>query len=341
MVRRALFIVNACAAVGHNSVQVETLRKILASELPQGTRLELLTATNHGQVRTASRDFLAQESAPCLIVAGGGGGTLGAVIEGLCEGRDPGQLPGDGRVLVAPLRMGSGNVLARRFGIPRDPETALRQLSAQLRTGRTAPCCVLRCEFDGPERARYAATLGGIGQFGRIPGDIARWHRRLPALHRRAADWLGVERLTQIEYGLGLLIRSVWCGLHPAEVESIGVRAGGRRFRFRLFAGATLNFGFKGMPVDPGMGVEDPAFTVALLPARGRWAPLAALLSPARMRRETVAFRIGESDRIEFSLPAGEATESFLDENPRCFSQSLTIQVAGTLAFVPGLSYPN
>ena len=121
-----------------------------------------------------------------------------AVIEGICGQRDASTpLPGRERVRVGALRMGSGNVLAKQFGVPRDPVAGLRGLLENLKAGRTVPCCVMRCEVwksSGHSELHHAATLGGLGQFGRIPSDLARWHARLPGLRASTARLFGIER---------------------------------------------------------------------------------------------------------------------------------------------------
>ncbi len=224
MVERTLFLINASAATGHSSTAIDRLRAVAENSLGRRTDLQVRIVENHPQAKAQTHAFLTACDTPALIISGGGGGTLSAVIEGICKGSEPGSLPGPGRVRIAPLRMGSGNVLARQFGVPRNPVVGLNGIVSNLLTDRTAPCCVMRCEIDSLPEVRYAATLAGFGQFGRIPRDLAHWHRRLPRLHRLLAQRLGVERLTQIEYGLALLLRSAWCALYPKAAETVEVQ---------------------------------------------------------------------------------------------------------------------
>src|ERR687886_3057349 len=140
---------------------------MLAELLGEQERLQVEVVEDHLAARACSNEFLRASDAPAVVIVGGGSGTLRAVIEGLCEGRAAGELPGRERGRVGALRMGSGNPLARQFGVPQDPETGLRGIIENLRAGRTAPCCVLRCETgtrgDRTE-VHHAATLGGFGQ---------------------------------------------------------------------------------------------------------------------------------------------------------------------------------
>ena len=299
---------------------------------------------DHPTARARASEFLAASDAPALILVGGGGGTLRAVIEGLCEGSDAGRLPGRDRVLVGALRMGSGNVLAREFGAPRDPEAGLRGIIENLRAGRSAPCCVTRCEVDTQgehTEVHYAATLGGLGQLGRVPGDLARLQRRLPTLHKILARLLGIERLTNVEYALALLIRSASCAvLDGSTAEKVEVCMRDRKEVMRLLAGVVMNFPVKALPVDPGVRAEEEELSLHLIPYTGRLSALLLVFAPRRLLRGALRIRIkGSEERVEVRLVDRDFAEFFLDEDPMVFYGRLTLQVAGSLTFVPGPEY--
>src|SRR2546430_1305025 len=77
--------------------------------------------------REAAGQWLAARPAvPAVVIAGGGGGTLRAVVEGACDGRPA--LPARDTIRIGGLRMGSGNVVAKRLGVPRDPLAGARHL---------------------------------------------------------------------------------------------------------------------------------------------------------------------------------------------------------------------
>jgi hypothetical protein len=239
--------------------------------------------------------------------------------------------------------MGSGNVLARQFGIPRDPEAGLLGIIGNLRVGRTVPCCVMRCETgtsgDRME-VHYGATLGGFGQLGRVPGDLARWEHRLPAAHKVAAKLFGIERLTNVEYALALLIRSASTALlGGSAAEKVEVRMHNRRGVMRLLAGVAMNFPFKAFPVDPGVRAEDEILSLHLIPYSGRLSTLLLVLAPRRLLRGALQIRIEGPEGVEIRLLDRSAAEFFLDEDPMTFHGRLTVQVAGSLAFVPGPEY--
>ncbi len=340
---RVLLIVNRSAGIGHDHAVVDRLQAMLAELSVERAALQVEVVGDHPAARARANKFLAASDATALILVGGGGGTLRAVIEGLCEGSEAGRLPGRERVLIGPLRMGSGNVLARQFGIPRDPEAALRGIIENLRAGRTVPCCVMRCEVGtrgGGTEVHHAATLGGFGQLGRVPGDLARWEHRLPAAHRVAAKLFGIERLTNVEYALALLIRSASCALlGDSTAEKVEVRARDRSEVVRLLAGVAMNFPVKAFPIDPGVRAEDEALSLHLVPYAGRLPALLLVLAPRRLLRGARRIRIEGQERVEIQPIDRDAVEFFLDEDPMTFHGWLSLQVAGSLAFVPGPEY--
>jgi hypothetical protein len=340
---RILLIVNRSAGIGHGDATVEGLRAMLAELSGERATLQVEVVEDHPAARGCANEFLAASDAPALVVVGGGSGTLRAVIEGLCEGRAAGELPGHERVRVGALRMGSGNPLARQFGVPQDPEAGLRGIIENLRAGRTAACCVLRCEVgmpNGGPKVHYAATMGGFGQFGRTPGDLVRWHRLVPAPRAVAARLLGIERLNNVEYVLAVLFRSAACALlGSSATEVVEVRADDRKEILPLLAGVAMNFPFKELPIDPGVRVEDEAVSVYLIPFTGRSSALRLVLAPRRLIRGALRIEVRKFERMEIRLVDRDAAEFFLDEDPMTFHGRMTLQVAGSLAFVPGPEY--
>jgi Diacylglycerol kinase catalytic domain len=340
---RILLIVNRSAGIGHGDPVVGRLRATLVKLLGEQATLQVEVVTDHPEARRRAKEFLDASDVPCLILVGGGGGTLRAVIEGLCEGSEEIRLPGRERVLIGALRMGSGNVVARQFGIPRDTEAGLRGIIDNLRAGRTVPCCVMRCEtgtHGGLTEVHYGATLGGFGQLGRVPGDLVRWEHRLPAAHKVAATFFGIERLTNVEYALALLIRSAAAALlGGSTAEKVEVRTSDRSEVMRLLAGVAMNFPVKALPVDPGVRAEDEALSLYLIPYSGRLSTLLLVLAPRRLLRGALKIRIEGSERVEIQLLDRNTAEFFLDEDPMTYHGRLTLQVAGSLAFVPGPEY--
>jgi hypothetical protein len=336
-------VVNRTSGTGHSRAVVEKLWKTLARSLGEWDTLRVEIVGDHPSARTCAAEFLAASDAPALIIAGGGSGTLRAVIEGLCEASPGGRPPGRERVLVGALRMGSGNPLARQFGVPHDPEAGLRGIVENLRAGRTAPCCVVRCEVgtqEGRSETRYAATMAGFGQFGRAPGDLERWHRRTSGPRAAVARIFGIERMNNVEYILAVFIRSVsGAVLGRSVAEVVEVLARERREKLPLLAGVAMNFPIGELPVDPGTRVEEEALSLYLAPFTGRSSALRLVLAPRRVFRSAIRLRIEGPERVEIRLLDRDAAEFFLDEDPVTFHGRLSLQVAGSLTFVPGPEY--
>ena len=317
-VERALLIINRTAGTGQGESVAEQLSSIFKQKLAGLSQIKVELISDHVDARARAAGFSSESEAPALIVAGGGGGTLRAVIEGIYD------VHATGRVGVGALRMGSGNVLAKQFGVPSDPVAALHGLLTNLKAGRTVPSCVMRCETwtnSGTSKVHHAVTLGGLGQFGRIPSDLARWHARLPALHKIAARSLGVEKLTNIEYALAFLIRLLSCVISPHRAETVEIHAK----QFRLLSGVVLNFPIAAIPFKPAVTVEDEALSVHLI----------SLSLPPHTR----CIRIEKNQPLDIRFVDRDQVELFLDEDPVTTSKRLRFSVAGSISFVPGPDY--
>jgi diacylglycerol kinase family enzyme len=340
-VERALLIINRNAGTGQRDAIAKTLTLLFSRGLDQLSQIRVEQVTNHAAARACVAEFISESEGPALVVAGGGGGTLRATIEGICDSRVSEALPGPQRVRVAALRMGSGNVLAKQLGVPRDPTVALNGLLTNLKAGRTVPCCVMRfetCTTSGNSVVHHAVTLGGLGQFGRIPSDLARWHTRFPNLHKSAARF-GIEKFTNVEYAISLLVRSVSCVLTPDQAETVEVQFQDKTERFRLLSGVVMSFPIAALPFDPGVTVEDEVLSVYLVPLRGRFSPLRQLAVPKGVIPHTYRIRLEKNERLEIRFVHHECVEFFLDEDPVTTCKRLSLGVAGSIAFVPGLNY--
>lgn len=341
-VQRALLIINRAAGTGQTEVVTERLPFLFEQALSGLSEVETELVSTHSAARALTARFARQSEEPAVIIAGGGGGTLRAVIEGVCDGNDFLTLSGPPRVRVGALRLGSGNVLAKQFGVPREPFAALEGLLHSLKSDRTVRCCVMRCEVlnaAGASEVHHAVTLGGFGQFGRIPSDLARWHARFPAVHRWAARLFGIEAFTNIEYVLALLIRSIGCVLFPRSTETIELCYAEQRERFRLLSGVMMNFPIKALPFTPGVRVEDEAVSIYLVRQNGRFSSLRQIFAPQRMLPHTRCITLEKEQSLEIRLVDRSCTEFFLDEDPVTSFGRIKLGVAGAVAFVPGPEY--
>ena len=320
MNRRTLLIVNRTSGTGCPPATVTLLTRELA--LAGSRELEVALVEDHPGARRAARCFLAASSRPAAVIAAGGGGTLRAAVEGACDAGN-GRLPEGEALVLGALRMGSGNVVARRLGVAKDPVEGIRQLAGALESDLTSPCAVIRCRFgtaSGGEDVRHAVTMCGLGQFGRTSGDLARWHARAPQPRRAIASVVGIERLNNLEYLASAAGRLVASTVAPSTAEEVEVTLGDRRERFRLLAGAVMNFPIGAIPFDPRVTMSEAAAGVLLLPRVGRL--------------RTWRLDVGDALRVE--LLDRESVEFFLDEDPERAHGELNIDVPGTLCFLRG-----
>ena len=193
---------------------------------------------------------------------------------------------------------------------------------------------------NGSPEVHYAATMGGFGQFGRTPGDLVRWHRLVPAPRAIAVRLLGIERVNNVEYVLAVLFRSASCALlGSSATEVVQVCTHEHKEDLPLLAGVAMSFPFKELPIDPGVRVEDEALSLYLIPFTGRLSAARLVLTPQRLIRSALRIKVRKFESVEIRLIDRDAAEFFLDEDPMAFHGRLSIQVAGSLAFVPGPEY--
>jgi hypothetical protein len=322
MAERVLLVFNRASGTGHSRRLFSRVEKAFRDSAGSAYEVKVATVENHPQARRLTREFFCSDRRARAVIAGGGGGTLRAVVEGICDA-SPGSLPDRDRMRVGALRLGSGNVVAKRLGVPLDPVEAAAALGASMRDGRSASCAVLRCRFgtaEGGHDVRHAVTMCGLGQFGRTPGDLARWHRFLGRRREQLVGLAGIERVNDVEYALASAGRFGASLLFPPLCERVEVGLNGRRLRVRLLAGVVMNLPIHGIPFDPGVEIGEAAAGVRLLPLFGR--PIRARLD----RRRSLRVRLLDRESIEF----------FLDEDAERAHRELTVEVAGTLAFLPG-----
>jgi diacylglycerol kinase family enzyme len=343
-VERALLIINRRSGTGQSEPVAVSLTSLFKRGLDQLSQVQVESVSDHATARACAAAFMSQSEAPAFIVTGGGGGTLRSVIEGVCDSHAPAELPEPQRVVFGALRMGSGNLLARQLGVPKDPVFGLKGLLASLKAGRTAHCCVMRCETwtsTGTCEVHYAVSLGGLGQFGKIPSDLERWHARFPVVRKYAAGLFGLERINNLEYTLAVLKRSISSMLSANGAETVIIQFQNQTERLQLLSGVVMNFPVAVLPFKPAKDIEDEALSVYLIPHRGKWSPLLQIIAPQRLLRHTRSIRIENSERLEIRFDNHDRVEFFLDEDPVTTCGQLRLGVAGSIAFVPGPDYQS
>ena len=100
-----------------------------------------------------------------------------------------------------------------------------------------------------------------------------------------------------------------------------------------------MSFPVKALPFEPGVRVEDEAVSVYLIPLGGRLSPFLQMLAPQRLITHARCFRLEKNQRLEILPVDRERLEFFLDEDPVQACGRVTLEVAGSIAFVPGPDY--
>lgn len=339
MVDRVLLLVNTASGTGHPPSLVGRLRRVLEGSVG-AARSEVVCVTDHPATARLAHDFVRRTAGPCALVVGGGNGTLRAAVEGIASALP--ERPGAARAVLAALRLGSGNLFARQFGVPADPEPALRGILENLRAGRLARCELVRCDVedaDGGRRTLHATSMVGFGSFGRVPGDIERWRRGHPRLRRVLARLLGLERLNGVEYAAAFALRALRDGRAGTAQRACRLVARGRAREADLVAGAVIKFGFEGLPLSLGLRAEQPAMALALLERPPLGALLRGLVSPARLARRVQLAFLSRGEPVRLERTGGAATEFFVDEDPAWFGRAVTLRLALSLPVAPGPDY--
>ncbi|HEX9050730.1 MAG TPA: diacylglycerol kinase family protein [Anaeromyxobacter sp.] len=338
MADRLLLLVNTASGTGHPAGLVPRLRAIVEGALGPG-RSELAPVADHAAAKRLARDFVARTPGVCAVVVGGGNGTLRAAIEGIASAAEAeGSSPAD-RAVVAALRLGSGNLFARHFGAPVDPEAALRGILENLVAGRLTRCVLVRCDVedaDGGRRTLHATSLVGFGAFGGVPAALARWHAAHPRLHRALARLAGIERLTRLEYAVAFAARALGDALsrRARPFRVVGGAPGAT-----LVAGAIVKLGQAALPLPWRIRPEDPAMALALLDRLPVPALLRGLLRPRRLARRARVSTLSPGECVRLERTGRAPVELFLDEDPESFGRALEIRLADTLPVAPGPDY--
>jgi len=111
--------------------------------------------------------------------------------------------------------------------------------------------------------------------------------------------------------------------------------------RLRLLSGIVMNFPIPALPFKPGVTVEDEALSVYLIPLRGRCSPLQQVVAPQKLISHARCIRLEKTQRLEMRFVDQDTVEFFLDEDPVTTYRRLSLSVAGSIAFVPGLDYQS
>ncbi len=156
---RTLFIINPAAGHGRAGGRWERARVLAKNIFPD---MELARTDKPGHGRELAR--AAVEAGVELIVAVGGDGTVGEVVDGYLA------VPEAARrnTVLATYPAGSGCDFAGHMGVPREPEAWAQSFAA----GGRRRIDAARATFRGPDgapRSRHFLNVGALG----LPGEVA------------------------------------------------------------------------------------------------------------------------------------------------------------------------
>ena len=156
---KAVFIVNPAAGHGRGRARWGKGRALAAGLWPE-PQVRVTESPGHGRelARAAVLDG-AQ-----LVVAVGGDGTLGEVVDGYLAAPEAARR----RATLATFPAGSGCDFARHAGVPREPE----QWAAAMAAGKSRRLDAALASFrtrDGAPRARHFLNVAALG----LAGDVA------------------------------------------------------------------------------------------------------------------------------------------------------------------------
>ena len=127
----AFLVVNKPSGNGHSAEDIEHLRAAFDDCFRWIDVRTFAVAEGHDEVVNLTRDYLAAVKGPCILLSGGGGGTNRALVQGFLKEVEAGTVGLDD-VLISSLRLGSGNLIPKHFGMPRDPLEGMKRISADL-----------------------------------------------------------------------------------------------------------------------------------------------------------------------------------------------------------------
>ncbi|HKZ87061.1 MAG TPA: diacylglycerol kinase family protein [Anaerolineae bacterium] len=334
----AFLVVNRPSGNGQSEEDIERLRAAFDDRFRWIDDRTFAVAEGHDEVVNLTREFLAAVKGPCFLLSGGGGGTNRALVQGFLEEIESGTVGLDD-VLISSLRLGSGNLIPKHFGMPRDPLEGMKRISADLDARQARACCVYRCTLhypDGMTRQRYGLTMGGLGQFARVPDDIKRWRDAHRRLMRCASRVIPLEAINTFQYTAFSALRAIRCIARPECAERVEIRHAHRRDRFRLFAGILLNFDFPQLPIRGGCDIGEPRLVLCCIPCEGRRQTVRTLLDWRNLDRRIRKYEITPGTPIDVEFVDHQPTTLALDEDTFTAPARIGFEVAGLVRFVAG-----
>jgi YegS/Rv2252/BmrU family lipid kinase len=156
---KALFIVNPAAGHGRGRARWEKGRELAAGLWPNH---EVAETERPGHARELARAAILAGTE--VVVAVGGDGTLGEVVDGYLAVPEPARR----LAAIATFPAGSGCDFARHMGVPREPEKWAAAMAAGTRRRLDAASATFR-DASGAPRSRHFLNVAALG----LAGDVA------------------------------------------------------------------------------------------------------------------------------------------------------------------------
>jgi diacylglycerol kinase (ATP) len=156
---KVLFVVNPAAGHGRGQARWEKGRELAAGLWPDH---EVAVTQRPGHARELARAAILGGAE--LVVAVGGDGTLGEVVDGYLSLAETSRR----RAALATFPAGSGCDFARHMGVPRDPRAWAAAMAAAQRRRLDAALATFRAR-GGEVRSRHFLNVAALG----LAGDVA------------------------------------------------------------------------------------------------------------------------------------------------------------------------
>jgi diacylglycerol kinase (ATP) len=240
---KTLFIVNPAAGHGRGHSRWEKGRELAAGLWP-GHEVRVTERPGHGRELARAAILAGTE----LVVAVGGDGTLGEVVDGYLS------LPEQARTsaAIATFPAGSGCDFARHMGVPREPEA----WAAAMAKGRSRRLDAAHASFrtrDGVLRSRHFLNVAALG----LAGDVA------VGVEKRGKPLGGT--LTYLIEGLRAI-----AGARPRTMKLVVDGREEAPADYHLVAAANTSTIGGGMKIAPGADAEDGLLDVVTVGALSR-----------------------------------------------------------------------
>jgi hypothetical protein len=333
----ALLVVNGPSGAGRSSADLAALTEVFHARLSDIPCRWVKLTHDHDEVTGQTKAFLASTPGPHFVLAGGGGGTLRAVAQGVMEMVEARKVSLADTVLST-LRLGSGNLVARELGVPRDPMTALAGIAENVRRERVSPVCAYRCRLENATGSVtfYGLTLGLLGLLAEVPAEAADWKDRYRRLVRWLAPFAPIEKITALQYAWGGLSKAARCLLNPQLAQWVEIRSANLTARLRLLAGFLVNFDHATLPFRSDCEIGEPRLQLCLLPYQGRRRLLSLIGGKKVLAASLLQVDITPETPLEIAFPERAAASLALDEDTFTAHGTVQLAVAGQVNFVPG-----